>query len=67
MELKSYNIVPTNEGQDLNYIESFNGTLAEVKKKAREMKRCLQNIMTKGTIGCYVTEFNYPEKVVYEA
>jgi len=58
-------IEPTNEGQDLNYSETFEGTFKGAKKRALKMKASLQRILKQGSIGVSVKNQNY-EEVYYK-
>lgn len=57
-----YVIRPTNEGQDLNYMETYSGTLDGAKNRAEFLRRALQNILHAGDIGCGVFDSG---KLVY--
>jgi len=48
--MEKYFIIPTNEGQDLNYMEDFQGTMVEARKRAFVMRRALRRILKQGTI-----------------
>ena len=54
-------IEPTNEGQALNYSETFDGTYEMARKRALKMKASLQRILTKGSIGITIYNKNYEE------
>lgn len=49
-ESETFFIQPMNEGQELNYIETFEGTLSDADARAKEMKTGLQNVLQKGSI-----------------
>ncbi len=51
---ESYIITPQNEGQDLNYTESYHGSLDSAKARADDMARRLQEILKDGTISAMV-------------
>jgi len=45
-----YFIQPYNEGQELNYVETFKGTLKQAKMRAKTMERILKRILKQGII-----------------
>lgn len=47
---QNFMLIPTNEGQEINYIEDFRGTFKQAKQRAKLMKIKLQNAMPQGTI-----------------
>lgn len=65
--LKLFYIVPMNEGQELNYIEDYKGTLKYAKKIADLMAKQLQRILTKGTITVEVQDADNDCRVIYTA
>ena len=59
-----YLIIPTNEGQDLNYCHTFRGrTLPEAETYARWMRNKLQETMSQGSIGVRIENRNGKEVV----
>jgi hypothetical protein len=50
MALKTMFIFPMNEGQELNYIETYKGDLLGASKRAKKMATELQAILKDGTI-----------------
>ena len=46
----TYFIVPCNEGQGLNYIESFRGNFVEALERAKTLATELQSILEEATI-----------------
>ena len=59
--MKTYHIVTTNEGQELNYTHIFKGTLATAKHKAGYITATLQGVLTQGTIGCSIQDLSGKE------
>lgn len=51
-------LTPTNEGQPLNYVESFEGTLAGARQRAIDIQAGLHKILKEGDIGCEVADEN---------
>lgn len=50
-------IIPTNEGQELNYVHNFQGlSLAEAFSFGRRMRDKLQDVLTQGSIGCIIQD-----------
>lgn len=45
-------VVPTNEGQELNYSETIEGSLEDAKKRGKEIRDGLQKVLRQGSIGC---------------
>ena len=54
--MKTYLIVPTNEGQELNYVHTFTGTMDQAKSKALYMTAKLQDVLIQGEIGCLIQD-----------
>jgi hypothetical protein len=50
IKTKIYFIKPMNEGQELNYIEKYEGTYKNAKKRANEIRINLQKTLKEGTI-----------------
>jgi hypothetical protein len=52
-----YFIIPTNEGQELNYTHTFKRPrLKEAKMFGEYMRDQLQKILTQGAIGCLIQD-----------
>ena len=51
---KLFYITPTNEGQDLNYMETYTGTFQGAKERAKTIALRLKPILTQGMIGCKI-------------
>lgn len=49
-----HTLTPTNEGQDLNYVEGFNGTNEEALERAEQIIRGLTKVLPRGDFGCRV-------------
>ena len=49
-----YSIQPTNEGQDLNYVETVKGNYKDVMDRAVEMRDGLRRLLSQGQIDVYV-------------
>jgi len=49
-------IIPHNEGQELNYVESFDGTLSQAKQKAKIMADGLQRVLRQADITVAVSD-----------
>ena len=45
-----YYIIPLNEGQDMNYNESFDGSVSKAIERAKYLQDNLQNLLKQGTI-----------------
>jgi len=54
---KLFIIQPRNEGQDLNYSETFKGDFIEASKRARDMATKLQNTLKEGIITVDIQEY----------
>jgi len=52
----TYLIKPLNEGQELNYIETFKGSLDGAKKRALQIANGLKPILKDGIIGCSICD-----------
>src|SRR3990172_42992 len=52
--MKTYLLVPTNEGQELNYVEVFKGTRTQAERRAFEIVEGLRPVLRGGTIGCSI-------------
>ena len=52
--MKTYLLVPTNEGQDLNYVEALKGTWTQAERRALEIIEGLRPVLRDGTIGCTI-------------
>jgi hypothetical protein len=55
-------VTPTNEGQSMNYQETFVGPKASAIGQARSMAKRLQQILKKATI-CVVLKTNIPKRI----
>lgn len=53
---KGHIVVPTNEGQELNYNEFVNGSLDAAKKRGKEIRDALKPILRQGEIGCEIRD-----------
>ena len=49
-------IIPHNEGQELNYVESFDGTLSQAKQKAKIMADGLQRVLKQADISVQIQD-----------
>ena len=58
---ENFTILPLNEGQELNYVETFTGTFEEAKDRADDIKLRLQPILYEGTIQVKVLNMNGKE------
>jgi hypothetical protein len=52
----TYWIIPTNEGQELGYIETFKGSIKAAELRARDVVRGLKPVLKQGTVGCVVQD-----------
>jgi hypothetical protein len=59
--IRQYFIIPTNEGQELNYIHTFKGTLQQAKHKAEYITARLKDTFTQGSVGCIIQDQNAKE------
>jgi len=66
MSDKTFFILPTNEGQELNYMETYKGTLESAKKRAKKLAQGLQLILKEGTIGCMVQNQSGEQEAYYD-
>lgn len=55
---ETYFIIPFNEGQELNYIETFEGTLIEATSRAVKIGSQLKRTLTQGTITIEVQDID---------
>lgn len=60
---ETFLIEPLNEGQPLNYEETFSGTFEEAKDRADEIKNKLQSIFYQGIIEVQI--LNKEAKVIW--
>jgi hypothetical protein len=58
-----YFVIPYNEGQELNYIEDFNGDVAQAKTRAEKMAIDLKRALPQATITVEVKNANSMKKV----
>jgi hypothetical protein len=58
-----YFVIPYNEGQELNYIEDFNGNTAQAKIRAKRMAIDLKNALPQATITVEVQNAKSLKKV----
>ena len=56
-----YYIVPTNEGQELNYNEAFTGSLINAKRRALELRLGLAKLLIQGTIGVEIKFYTHQQ------
>jgi len=47
---------PTNEGQEMNYVESFKGSRNEATVRARDIVEDLRPILVQGRVGCLICD-----------
>jgi hypothetical protein len=52
--MKTYLLVPTNEGHELNYVEILKGTYTQAQHRAWEIIEGLRPVLRDGTIGCTI-------------
>lgn len=62
----NYRIIPTNEGQPLNYSESFRATEKEARDKAQKIANNLQKILASATILVEIEEIDSERKIIIE-
>lgn len=48
-----FEIQPMNEGQEMNYRETFTGTKAEAQQRAKDLAKGLKRLMPKGDFSCH--------------
>lgn len=51
-QIHAWHIIPTNEGQELGYVERFKGTEAQLRGRMESMYAQLQRAMPQATIAC---------------
>jgi hypothetical protein len=51
-----YFIQPTNEGQELNYVETVYGTFKNIQKRAIRMQNSLQDVLSQGKISVQILD-----------
>ena len=54
--MKTFLITPTNEGQELNYVETFKGSLYDAVCRANEIATGLTKVLKAGSIGVEVND-----------
>ena len=57
-ENKKYFITPMNEGQELNYIETHEGSYISAETRAKDMVKALQSILFQGMISAMIESGN---------
>jgi hypothetical protein len=60
-------IMPTNEGQDLNYVETHTGTIVTAKIRGKEIACALQPILLQGQMGCKIENKDAEEVALFNA
>ena len=59
-------IMPTNEGQELNYTETYEGVFVSAKVRAKEIVDSLKPVMFQGSIGCKIEDHRGVEVAYYD-
>ena len=60
-------VMPTNEGQELNYMETHGEGVEAAKKRAKELADKLSDVMVSGFIGCMVQDQGGNRVAFYDA
>ena len=59
-------LVPTNEGQDLNYSEHHIGTINTAKDRAKDIVKGLEPVLYQGSISCRIEDADNNGIVFYD-
>ena len=65
MEKKIFTIQPLNEGQELNYVETLEGTLEEAQKRGIEIVKGLVPVLYFGSISVQITNSTNDDILIY--
>lgn len=59
MERIRLNLLPLNEGQEMNYCEPFTGTQAEIKSRCDQIIRGLTSMLPRGTFTVMLVDLTF--------